>query len=128
MRIALVCTSAVLVVCAVQAEEAPGPDLREALTTYIDRFVETSTNVVADEQYTQEAGHPRRRRVLRSEFAVVRYPGSPIYVFRDAFEVDGRRVRDPEEVRFADALRRAGARGAAAGAGAVERHAATLHP
>ena len=91
---------AVLAACALHAQQMPATDLREAVEAYIDRFVDTSTNIVGEETYTQEAGHPRGRRVLRSDFAVVRYPGSQVFVFRDAFEVDGKRVRDPEDTRL----------------------------
>jgi hypothetical protein len=101
MRHLIAWGSAVLVVSAVHARQADDVNVRDAVTAYIDRFVETSTNIVAEEQYTQEAGHPRGRRVLRSQFVAVRYPGSQLYVFRDAFEVDGKRVRDPEDDRLA---------------------------
>jgi hypothetical protein len=67
---------------------------------YIDRFVETSSNIVAEEQIRQEADDPRAKRTIRSDFVVVRFPGSQLYVFRDAFEVGGQRVRDPENERL----------------------------
>jgi hypothetical protein len=95
----------VLTMSAASAQPAPNADIREAVTAYIDRFIESCTNVIGEEHYTQEAGHPRGRRVLRSHFAVVRYPGSQLYVFRDAFEVDGKRVRSPEDDRLVQLFR-----------------------
>jgi hypothetical protein len=89
-----------LVASTLQAQPLSGPDIREALTAYIDRFVGEYTNVVAEEVYIQEADRQRGKRTLRSHFVVVRYPGSQIYVFRDAFEVDGTRTRNPEVERL----------------------------
>jgi len=100
MRFPVLCGSAVLVACTLQAQQVSGPEIREAVTAYIDRFVDEYTNVVAEEQYTQEADNPRGKRTLRSHFAVVRYPSSQIYVFRDVFDVDGKRTRDPEDERL----------------------------
>jgi len=40
------------------------------------------------------------RRTIRSDFVVFRLPGSQLYVFRDAFEVDGTRIRGPEDDRL----------------------------
>ena len=101
----IACGSVALALSAARAQPAANADIREAVTAYIDRFVESSTNVIGEEHYTQEAGHPRGRRVLRSHFAVVRYPGSQLYVFRDVFEVDGKRVRSPEDDRLVQLFR-----------------------
>ena len=100
MRLPVVCGSAMLFASTLQAQPLSGPDIREALTAYIDRFVGEYTNVVAEEVYIQEADRQRGKRTLRSHFVVVRYPGSQIYVFRDAFEVDGTRTRNPEDERL----------------------------
>ena len=100
MRLPVVCGSAMLVASTLQAQQVSRPDIREALTAYIDRFVGEYTNVVAEEQYIQEADRQRGKRTLRSHFVVVCYPGSQIYVFRDAFEVDGTRTRNPEDERL----------------------------
>jgi hypothetical protein len=100
MRVPAFCGTAVLAACTLHAGQAPTPDLRDAVNAYIDRFVETATNIVAEEQITQEADGPRAKRTIRSDFVVVRLPGPQLYVFRDAFEVDGRRVRDLETERL----------------------------
>ena len=100
MRLPVLCGTAVLAACTLQAQQVSAPDVREALTAYIDRFVDEYTNVVAEEEYTQEADHPRGKRTLRSHFVVVCYPGSQIYVFRDVFAVDGERTLDPEDERL----------------------------
>ena len=100
MRFPVLFGSAVLIACTLQAEQVSGPDVREALSAYIDRFVDEYTNVAAEEQYTQEADRPRGKRTLRSHFVVFCHPGSQIYVFRDVFDVDGKRTRDPEDERL----------------------------
>ena len=100
MRINAFCGTALLVACTVHARQAPTADLRDVVNAYIDRFVETYSNIVAEEQIRQEADEPRAKRTIRSDFVVVRFPGSQLYVFRDAFEVDGQRVRDPENERL----------------------------
>ena len=64
MRLPVVCGSAVLVASTLQAQQVSGPDIREALTAYIDRFVGEYTNVVAEEQYIQEADCQRGKRTL----------------------------------------------------------------
>jgi hypothetical protein len=100
MRIPAICGTALLVACTLHAGQAPTPDLRDVVNAYIDRFVETFSNIVAEEQITQEASEPRAKRTIRSDFVVARFPGAQLYVFRDAFEVDGQRVRDPENERL----------------------------
>lgn len=87
------------------------------LAASIADFVHNISNVVAEEHYHQEAALPRRTRNLRSDFLLVRYPGSSgmWLSFRDVFEVDGKPVRDEQEERltklffdpFSDAVRRA---------------------
>ena len=54
-------------------------------------------NVVAEERYVQQTTAPRRERVLRSEFYMVRYPGAAGWLaFRDVVEVDGAPVGRPD--------------------------------
>jgi hypothetical protein len=101
--------------------------IEELLTksaAYISRFVDQFSNVVAEETYVQETTVPRRKRTLRSDFLLVRYPGdSQWQIFRDVAEVDGKAVRDKEDrltklflepaasaVRRARELQEAGAR------------------
>jgi hypothetical protein len=100
MRIPALYGTALLVACTVHAGQAPTPDLLDVVNAYIDRFVETSSNIVAEELIRQEADGPRAKRTIRSDFVVVRFPGSHLYVFRDAFEVDGQPVRDLESERL----------------------------
>jgi hypothetical protein len=85
-------------------------------TAYVHRWIEAFSNVVAEERYVQETTNPPRRRVLRSDFHLVRFPQADYwYAFRDVFEVDGRSVRERQADRVAklfleppeNALRRA---------------------
>ena len=67
---------------------------------YVVRFEEHLAAIVAEEHYTQrvEGGRATERRDLRSDLLFVRPVGASRYVqFRDVFEVDGQRVRDPDE-------------------------------
>jgi hypothetical protein len=91
---------------------------------YVARFVDQFSNVVAEETLVQETTIPRRKRTMRSDFLLVRYPGDAQWqTFRDVAEVDGKPVRDKEErltrlflepaasaVRRARELQEAGAR------------------
>jgi hypothetical protein len=66
-------------------------------TAYAHYFVDRFSNVVAEERYAQEITAPRRKRILVSEFLLVRYSGDELWqVFRDVAEVDGKPVRDRE--------------------------------
>ena len=67
-------------------------------TTYAHYFIERFANVVAEETYAQEMTLPRQKRVLVSDFLLVRYPGDALWqAFRDVAEVDGKPVRDRED-------------------------------
>ena len=69
------------------------PELVERASGYVGRFLAAFSNVVAEERYEQEATAPPRRRTLRSDFVLVRYPGAGgSQVFRDVIEKDGRVV------------------------------------
>lgn len=73
-------------------------DLLAKASVYVQQFVEQFSNVVAEETLVQETTNPRRKRTLRSDFLLVRFPGEPQWlVFRDVAEVDGKPVRDKEE-------------------------------
>ena len=51
------------------------------------------SNVVTEELYVQEITRPREKRTIRSELALVRYPGATQWMmFRDVHEVDGKAV------------------------------------
>lgn len=67
---------------------------------YVSLFIDTFSNVVAEESYEQESTWNRggQRRELKSDFLLVLPPDSSVWVpFRDVFEVDGRPVRDRQE-------------------------------
>jgi hypothetical protein len=107
---------------------AQSPKVEELIpraTEYVHQFIERFANVVAEETYEQQITVPKRKRVLRSDFLLVRYPGDTLWqAFRDVGEVDGKPVRDREDRMMklflqpsASALRRA-----AELAGASARH------
>jgi hypothetical protein len=105
---------AVLLACRGLAQ-SPNDDIVLRATRYTDDFFRRFVNVVADEHYIQEVGPPKRRRDIKSEFLLVRPPGSTDwYQFRDVIEVDGKPVRDREQrltqlfvTPTADAVKRA---------------------
>jgi hypothetical protein len=109
-----VASVAVLLACRGVAQSSNDEILVRA-TRYTDDFFRLFVNVVADEHYVQEVGPPKRRRDIKSEFLLVRPPGSSDwYQFRDVIEVDGKPVRDREQrltqlflTPTADAVRRA---------------------
>ncbi len=73
-------------------------DLLDRATRQVVDFVDRFSNVVAEEIYVQEMTRPRKKRTLRSDFALVRYPGATQWLmFRDVFEVDGKPVRGEAE-------------------------------
>jgi len=81
--------------------QAPSVDvLRQRVGDYINQFVIAFSNVVAEEDYRQETASPRRKRQLKSDYMLVKYPGADGWVlFRDTFEVDGKPVRtEPERL------------------------------
>jgi hypothetical protein len=111
----LVCLLLALSVMRAHAQ-AQQPPLVDLATAYVHRFVDGFSNVVAEEVYSQRTTSPQRRRVLRSEFLLVRYPGAEEWhSFRDVLEVDGKPVRDGRQEQIvklfleapADAVRRA---------------------
>jgi hypothetical protein len=76
-------------------------DLLDRATDYVVRFVETLSNVVAEERYVQQVpvaarnGGSIARRETRSDFLLVRATANERWAqFRDVREVDGRRVSD----------------------------------
>jgi hypothetical protein len=73
-------------------------ELMAKTAAYVAQFVDQFSNVVAEETLLQETTIPRRKRTIRSDFLLVRYPGdAQWYAFRDVAEVDGKPVRDKEE-------------------------------
>jgi SHS2 domain-containing protein len=83
------------------APHAQSPDLQTLLdkaTSQVVDFVARFSNVVAEEIYLQETTEPRKKRTLRSDLALVLYPGATQWlVFRDVYEVDGKSVRGEAE-------------------------------
>jgi hypothetical protein len=81
------------------ASQAPKTEQIMALATRsMEEFVSRFSNVVAEERYVQEANLPQRRRELRSDFLLVKPPGSNDWLqFRDVFEVDGKPIRDRQD-------------------------------
>jgi hypothetical protein len=75
-------------------------ELLPRIGEYIRTFVAGFSNVVAEESYKQEITSPHRKRALKSDVMLVKYPGADGWlVFRDTFEVDGKSVRtEPERL------------------------------
>jgi hypothetical protein len=73
-------------------------DLLPRVGEYIRSFVVNFSNVVAEETYQQEIPSPRRKRLLKSDLMLVKFPGAEGWlIFRDTFEVDGKSVRSEPE-------------------------------
>ena len=97
------------------AAQPRGADLLPRIHAYVERFQRELPSIVAEEHYVQvvtntnlssvdaiETGRMADlasvRRVLRSDVLMVTLPGTKSWVlFRDVFEVDGRRIRDRED-------------------------------
>jgi len=82
------------------AASAQSPEIDELMRrvgSYVQRFVDTFSNVVAEERYEQRFAGLRRQ--LLSDFLLVAYPGRPDrrVTFRDVREVDGQPVADQPE-------------------------------
>lgn len=98
-----------------EAQSVKPDELLARTGVYIRQFVDQFSNVVAEEHLIQETTVPRRKRTIRSDFLLVRYPGDAEWLsFRDVAEVDGKPVRDQQErltklflEPSSDALRRA---------------------
>jgi hypothetical protein len=113
----IVCVLVLAGLWSVRAQaQASHPPLIDLATSYAHRWIAAFSNVVAEERYVQETTNPSRRRVLRSDFLLVRFPGAERWhAFRDVFEVDGKPVREADQDRVAklfleppgNALRRA---------------------
>jgi hypothetical protein len=81
-----------------RAQSVGKDELLMRAAAYVSTFVEKFSNVVAEESYQQETTVPRRKRMLRSDYLFVRFPGDQSWTsFRDVFDVDGKPVRDHEE-------------------------------
>jgi hypothetical protein len=81
-----------------RAQNSKTDELIAKTAAYVAQFVDQFSNVVAEETLLQETTVPRRKRMIRSDFLLVRYPGdAQWYAFRDVAEVDGKPVRDKQE-------------------------------
>jgi hypothetical protein len=75
------------------------PSVLDAATTYVGRFINEYTNVVAEERYRQRVdrrtGGPIQQRELLSDFLLVKPAGTAEWLqFRDVIAVDDVRVAD----------------------------------
>jgi hypothetical protein len=95
------CLFLALAIATPAAAQAPtAMELAGRASRYVSTFIETFSNVVAEETYEQESTWSRggQRRELKSDFLLILPPDSTVWVpFRDVFEVDGRAVRDRQE-------------------------------
>ena len=95
------CMFVALAVAVPAAAQTPtATDLVRLAGRYVGTFIDTFSNVVAEETYEQESSWTRggQRRELKSDFLLILPPDSTVWVpFRDVFEVDGRPVRDRQE-------------------------------
>jgi len=81
-----------------EAQNAKTDELLARATAYVLQFVDQFSNVVAEETLVQQTTVPRRKRTIRSDFLLVRFPGDTEWQsFRDVGEVDGKPVRDQQE-------------------------------
>ena len=75
-------------------------DLLNRLGTYLDDYTQSLSLLVAEEQYEQQlviGGRAESKRVLRSDYGMLRLPDAPVWSgFRDTFLVDGQPVRRHE--------------------------------
>jgi len=100
MKELLVAGALVSVIICVRVAGAQSPKVDELIpraTAYAHDFVDRFSNVVAEERYEQEITAPKRKRVLVSDFLLVKSAGDELWQsFRDVSEVDGKPVRDRE--------------------------------
>ena len=100
MRVVMagIVAGAVLTPAVAESQGNKTEELMAKTAAYVAQFVDQFSNVVAEETLVQETTIPRRKRTMRSDFLLVRYPGDPQWQsFRDVAEVDGKPVRDKEE-------------------------------
>jgi hypothetical protein len=98
--LAVALTAALLIVPVphAAAQGVQAKDLLPKVGAYILSFVNDFSNVVAEESYKQEITTPHRKRQIKSDIMLVKYPGADGWLmFRDTFEVDGKSVRSEPE-------------------------------
>lgn len=92
------CAVTLLADVPVSAQNPQVKDLLPKIATYIQSFINSFSNVVAEENYQQQITSPRRKRQLKSDVMLVKFPGADGWlVFRDTFEVDAKSVRSEPE-------------------------------
>jgi hypothetical protein len=92
------CLAIAILPTGVSSQESKAEALMAKTAAYVSQFVDQFSNVVAEETLVQETTIPRRKRTMRSDFLLVRYPGDTAWqAFRDVAEVDGKPVRDKED-------------------------------
>ena len=106
-RLLLVVLALMVAPLASRAQEPTLADVLARATDYVDQFHDQLSGMVAEERYEQRSRapvtigfgrDPDRRRVLQSDFLLIRPDGEDRYYgFRDVFEVDGRAIRDRQE-------------------------------
>jgi hypothetical protein len=101
IRLRALCLLLALAIAAPAAAQPPSAfELVGRAGRYVSTFIDTFSNVVAEETYEQESTWTRggQRRELKSDFLLILPPDSTVWIpFRDVFEVDGRPVRDRQE-------------------------------
>jgi len=101
IRLRALCLLLALAIASPAAAQAPSAfELVGRAGRYVSTFIDTFSNVVAEETYEQESTWTRggQRRELKSDFLLILPPDSTVWIpFRDVFEVDGRPVRDRQE-------------------------------
>lgn len=78
--------------------ESKTDELMARVAASVSQFVTQFSNVVAEEDYVQEQSVPHRKRELKSDYMLVKYPDSAGWLmFRDVASVDGKPVREQQE-------------------------------
>jgi hypothetical protein len=96
--LAAIVTLAVVLPVPAASQDVTREQLLARAATYVKRFVDGFSSVVAEETLVQETTIPRRKRTMRSDYLFVRFPDDTYWTsFRDVFEVDGKPVRDHED-------------------------------
>lgn len=100
LRLLVAAPLALVALCSIPVA-AWAPSVEELIpkaTAYSHQFIDRFSNVVAEERYEQAITVPRRKRLLLSDFLLVKYPGDTLWqTFRDVAEVDGKPVRDRQD-------------------------------
>jgi len=80
------------------AQDRKIDELMAKTADYVAQFVHQFSNVVAEETLVQETTVPRRKRTIRSDYLLVRFPNDNEWQsFRDPSEVDGKPLRDKQD-------------------------------